>query len=365
MLCKFFLLPTTLATKANYQFASVILAEGFTELGIAYEGNIDYWYDPDIATYRIKAGSSNADVHIYDSAYLRENADLIASLDKSKVNVLVDMNDKLLTPALTNVAANFDLVLRAHYTSALPYAQNVVSWPFALSNRILSTVNASLSEKPLLRVMQSYRVHLDVRKLTNDKLVPQLAKKYEITQFKSDEPEAAIMNDPNSYWFQTGRRHDDAYFVELNRSLLGLTFGGSFVPKPYPAGPVTKLQNVINRVVLKLFPKLREQGRLQYIIQYDSWRFWETMASNACAVFLNFEQCGLVLPVYPEPGVHYLDVDINDIEGSARKIDAMSETELRSISEAGRAWVLQHYSPKAMAQRFLGLLDKRQLSVGK
>lgn len=361
MLCKFFLVPTLLATKANYQFASVILAEGFTELGIPYEGNMDYWFVPDLADHQIKAGSSSAKVHVYETAYLRAYPDAVNLLDKDKVNVLIDMDDKLITPAFTDLADHFDLVLRAHYTSALSYSDKVVSWPFALSKRILNAVEASLSEQVRSRVLRSYRVNLDVRKLTNDKFVPILAKKYEITQFESAEPTDAIKNDAHSYWYQTGRRHDDEYFVELNRSLIGLTFGGSFVPKPYPADTFTKLQNLSNRVLLKLIPGLRQQGKLEFIIQYDSWRFWETMVSNACAVFLNFEQCGLVLPVYPEPGVHYLAVDIHDIEGSANQILALTEAELKQISLAGREWAIKNYGPAAVAQRFIGILHDRKL----
>ncbi|CAN5385370.1 hypothetical protein BH09BAC1_BH09BAC1_17450 [soil metagenome] len=353
---KFFLLPTLSPYKAKYQFGSIIIAEGLKVLGQPFFANINYWKETGASEYTFATSNKPADVHIYESCYVVAHPEVASQLDKSKINVLIDLEDKLMTLSLTPTANAFDIVLRAHYTTHLPYPAHVHPWPFALSNRIITSVNASIDQPVFPRLFSSYRVHLDVRKMTNEKLVPLLSNKYEIGHFESEMPSKEIVEDENSYWYQTGRRHDDAFYVALNQSLLSLTFGGSFIPAPFPSNPLQQLRYLLNRSILKAVPGLREKGYLQYIIQYDSWRWWESLISNACPIFLDFEQCGFKLPVMPVAGKHYLDVDLTNIEKSACNILALTEAEIKLISQQGKEWALEHYSPVAVAKRFMDIV---------
>ena len=158
---------------------------------------------------------------------------------------------------------------------------------------------------------------------------------------------------PTAYWSQTGRRHDEACYIELNKNLLSLTFGGSFLPQPYPKDLSSKLAYNFNRLLLKTVPGLRASGKKQFLIQFDSWRLWESFISNACPVHVRFEDWAMQFPVMPVEGQHYIGVHGLDFEGTARRISNMSPEEIQQISRQGRQWALDNYSPKAMATIFL------------
>lgn len=354
---KFFLYPTTSPLEAKYQFPCVILAQGFQEMGIPFGGNINYWFAQGATDYTIKATMDDAPVHIYDWFYFRYTPDAWGHIDKSKINVLIDYSDGFITHAMSKMADKFDVVLRAHYTTHLPYPKHVHSWPFALSNRIIDAVNATRNQEILPRAIMTYRVHLDVRRLTNEGFVPFLSKKYPLLHFESATPGPEITENEHTYWWQTGRRHDELYFAELNKSLFSLAFGGILVPKPYPSNTAKNLQYLANRALLKFIPGLRAKGYLQYIIQYDSWRLWESFISDACPLFLNFEQWGFQLPVNPIAGEHYLDVDLKNMEKSAKRIVSMPTDEIKHISQNGREWAFKHYAPLPVTHRFLNLVD--------
>lgn len=354
---KFFLLPSLTAYEAKYQFASIILAEGFQQLGISFCGNIDYWYEKAANSYLFNTSEDDAEVHVYDWFYIYYTPNSLAYIDKSKINILLDMSDGYLTHALSPAADHFDIILRAHYTKNLPYGKHVYSWPFALSNRIIDAVNATRDQEMQHRALRSYRVNLDLRKLTNTYFTPLLEAKIPIEQFESQDPALEVMQDPYSYWWQTGRRHDEKYFVELNSSMFSLAFGGVFVPRPYPSNGATNFRHLVNRAILKAVPGLRGRGYLQFLVQYDSWRLWESFIANTCPLFLNFEQNGFQFPVNPIAGKHYIDVDLFNFKESVDRICALSDDEVKHIGQQGREWAFEHYSPKAMAQRLLNILD--------
>ncbi len=354
---KFFLLPTLSPFEAKYQFSGVILAEGLQQLGIPFCGNINYWYAKGAKETTIKASKEDAAIHVYDWFFIKYTPNSLSLIDKSKINVLLDSSDGYLTYALSPARHHFDVIFRTHYTNHLPYDANVHPMAFALSNRIIDAVNETRNQELKARAFTSYRVNMDLRKLTNDQLLPLISKKYGLVTFESAVPGPEIAEDDQSYWWQTGRRHDEEYFIELNKSRISLAFGGIFVPGPYPSNPIQKLRHLGNRAVLKAIPGLRQKGYLQYIVQYDSWRIWESFISNACPLFLNFEQCGFQWPINPIAGEHYIDVDIFNFKESAEKILALSDAELDKISNQGREWALQHYSPLPMAQRFLKIVE--------
>jgi len=361
MTFKFFIAPLELPEdlhlkwpfNVRYQFGSIALAEGFEDLNLQFSGTVNYWYIPDEKRYLITKKEEPADVCIYDVEYFLVYPQEVDNIDTTRINVLVDNEDGFVTAALEDRFSKFNLILRSHYSSSLPYGKNVRPWAFALSNRVIKGFDKYHNEAIKDRVMISYRVNHDVREITNRLYIPLLAERFEIFQFESKIPSKEEQQDPTSYWVQTGRRHDDNYFRELNSSLLGLTFGGSFATKPYPAGLPSKVVNLFNRALLKVIPGIREIGALQYIFQFDSWRLWETFISNACPISVQFEDWNAVLPVMPVAFKHYIPVDLGDIKGSAGRLLSMSDVEIKTIGQEGRKWAMQNYSPKAMANRLL------------
>jgi hypothetical protein len=90
------------------------------------------------------------------------------------------------------------------------------------------------------------------------------------------------------------------------------------------------------------------------IFQFDSWRFWESMVSGCVTLHVDFEKYGVVLPIMPENEVHYIGIDLSNFEDACRKLKSVEKFE--AISCNSQRWVLENYSPKAVAKRLLSLL---------
>jgi hypothetical protein len=56
----------------------------------------------------------------------------------------------------------------------------------------------------------------------------------------------------------------------------------------------------------------------------------------------------------PQNGVHYVGVRLDRVEETVAFLTHAAPGQLATIAEAGRAWALEHYSPKAIALRFVG-----------
>jgi hypothetical protein len=353
---KFFLVPYVSPLNSSYQFLSIALAEGFNELGIAYGANIDYWWQIDKNGFLFGKTDQVGDVNIYESRFFEGNDAALKQVDYSKINILIDHNDRLFTPALEDKYANFSLILRTHYNPKMHYGANVKPWAFGLTQTMINSINSTIDQPVKPRVMISYRKLHDIRKLSNERLVPLLAKQYEIFNFESLQPPDSIANDPKSLWSQTGRRYDPDYFVELNSSLLNLSFGGTPIIPPLPLNKTIRVLGKVKRELLKLVYGSNIPAKHYTLIQYDSWRLWESFASNACPVFSDCSQFGITLPVKPEPGIHYIAVDGFNFEAAALQIKQLGDDRLKQIAQQGRQWALQHYSPKAVAKRLVALV---------
>jgi len=84
-------------------------------------------------------------------------------------------------------------------------------------------------------------------------------------------------------------------------------------------------------------------------IQWDSWRFWETLVCGLVPLTTNLGEVGVTLPVMPEPDVHYIACDLR---GRVNP-DVFEPDRLRCIAENGREWALTNYSPEASADRLM------------
>jgi glycosyltransferase involved in cell wall biosynthesis len=72
---------------------------------------------------------------------------------------------------------------------------------------------------------------------------------------------------------------------------------------------------------------------------------------------LDFEEYGFRLPIIPKKGIHYVDLRFYRLAETVEFMAADKER-LSAIGEAGRAWALEHYSPKAVATRFVDEIAK-------
>lgn len=88
------------------------------------------------------------------------------------------------------------------------------------------------------------------------------------------------------------------------------------------------------------------------ILRWDSYRFWESLAAGCLTFHVDFNLYGFELPVNPVGWQHYIPIDISDPKGTVEHF--MDEhSRWGEIAEAGKAWTREHYSPAAVAKRFL------------
>ena len=152
-----------------------------------------------------------------------------------------------------------------------------------------------------------------------------------------------------SYWCQTGRRHYPAYYRRLSEAYACFCFGG------HAQKAFSGRRNAIEKLLYMIDWRI-PLGGFDRIYQFDSWRFWESLVAGCCTFHVDFARYGAVLPVMPINGEHYIGVDFSDVNTTKRKIKQNPQL-MEQIGNAGRQWALDNYSPKAVAARFLALLN--------
>jgi hypothetical protein len=98
--------------------------------------------------------------------------------------------------------------------------------------------------------------------------------------------------------------------------------------------------------------KNRTMTRDPVVLRWDSWRFWESLASGCLTFQLNFDEYGFALPVMPVPWKHYIPLDLTDLKGSVEQL-MDRKVEWESIAASGKAWAVENYTPVPVARRFL------------
>lgn len=73
-------------------------------------------------------------------------------------------------------------------------------------------------------------------------------------------------------------------------------------------------------------------------------------------VHLDFDKYGFELPEQPTKNRHYLGFDLNDPTRSHSILESAMES-AEEISLRGQRWALDNYSPRAVANRFLKLIN--------
>jgi hypothetical protein len=245
--------------------------------------------------------------------------------------IYLDFSDGLITPAFDEPFRSFDVILKTHYNIKYDYPENFAPWQFGLSERILQAVSPVPFQARNLTILTNFRHLHSLRNLIKEKFLPLLSEilKEDPTMESLDE----IPTDEwdRLHWHQTGRRHYPAYYRRLSNSAACACFGGS--------------------VQKRMF-------RYNRVYQYDSWRFWESLAAGCSSFHLDLEKYGARFPVMPVNFEHYIGVDLENMKSAANRIREEKGL-LARVSEKGRAWALTHYSPKAIAARFLDLVQMK------
>ncbi|MGV3464691.1 MAG: hypothetical protein ACO1OT_05295, partial [Heyndrickxia sp.] len=95
-------------------------------------------------------------------------------------------------------------------------------------------------------------------------------------------------------------------------------------------------------------------GKKNRIIQWDSWRFWESLCAACIPIHVDLEKYGVELPIMPNNWQHYIGIDLDNLNRDIERI--AQDPSVKSIGLQGRKWMIVNYSPKTSAQRILDYL---------
>jgi hypothetical protein len=350
--CYFFLRPQGDPEHSGYQHCLVALAEGFRALEIPFYSNIDYWQTPDGCLFRrdVNVGPGDCDILICSNEYDGEDSIPEGLFRSGKKTVFVDTADGWRTRCQSAGYRKFDMILRTHLSSRYRYPANIHPWAFGLTQRMIDACRdpVPFGERKT-RILVNFRVSHAVRRVAETVVLPALSERFQIDRSVDPAP-APGQGRERMLWEATGRRHSESFYARLKSSMACAAFGGQFSP-----GVFRSTENLAERVLNNAVWRLGRSTRT--IMQFDSWRFWESLAAGCLTLQVDYQDFGCMLPVMPQSGIHYAGIDIL-ARDCADAIRGASLDELGRIAGAGRAWALEHYSPAASASRLLDLLAR-------
>jgi hypothetical protein len=366
----FYCFPPTLNGQGDYcsgyhyyQHETVCLGEGLKELGIDFYSNVNFWlpsldesflfrYDPDITP-------DDCDIVIINnfwwqkrSQFARELFDCEYLLRKGRPHLTVLLNSSDDAPSSNFLEPGFDrfdYCFKSHLTKSSPLLSNTHPFPFGLSVRILREVQNAPTfsqRKPGLLINSRSSPYGD-HSLRNYVQEHFLSRVNSIIPLDTTTVVDAHKGGPYHafHWAQTGGRHNPGYYKLLLSTTTCSSFGGYFI-SPFPYKSWTWTGRFCRKIITKLGWKTNR------LVQWDSWRFWEALAAGCVPIHLDFDKYGFVLPVMPENWKHYIGIDLDDLDGSIKRIAENLERQ-PEISAEGQFWAIEHYSPVAVARRFL------------
>jgi hypothetical protein len=358
-----------------YQEDVIILAQGLRTLGIPFSANCNYWQDTPGGPFLLQQDPDihpdDADVVVVGYTYpywirMRTFEEVSQGLpaglfakNRPYVTVYMDNHDGHRTISWDLEYRSFDLILRSKLNRRAWHPSNMRPWITGFPEHIQISAKATVPFLERRRViLQNYgashpyphetrrRVHEIIEPLLRDWL-PTDRSRDDLSQIPVDPYERLL-------WEQTGGRYSCAYFQRLANSQAVATFCGTLLPPTPFRHPERLLAGGRKATVRRAFHRALGllDPRAERTVQWDSFRFWETLLHGCCAFQLDLNQHGALLPVMPEAGTHYVGIDLKH---PRRALDPLRDDPLLmgKIAGNGHRWALEHYRPEIMARRFL------------
>lgn len=372
MKVKFHITPVYPYGDDHYYHEIIAVAEGFKNLGHTIYGNANYWWQPEHQEYLIKEDKSkDFDIAIYDYRYAKSFEHLLfregyPNFDKSKKHVLIDRNDWLSPIWMNNDHYQiYDIICAGNLYKNVEYPKNVRPWSIGLTDRIMSYIDKTSKENQEIAPISGYnfRVKHNMRGylLSN---IKNLKLKYPVSERFTDSIQQTDIDLPEidkSYWQQSTKRHNPAYYNILNTTLLFYSFGGYYEFKPFRYLPYSFSDKIARKPYYWKYNKKKKTNQdfsdEIFIFQQDNFRFWEVLYSKSTPINLNFDYWNFLLPETPIEGKHYIGVEKLDGLTLEKKINSLSKAEIEAIGVSGKEWSKKHYSPEAVANRILNYLN--------
>lgn len=327
-----------LSDSTSLSFAATCLADGLRQLGVPVFANIDY-HDPLISDFALTASPAPDTesvacvvIDILETASLHNQ--LVRFASPHPRTVITCMHDNVGEICFPDhiVFCTHESRLRSITGRRLPMAFGVSSAMMRhadslLSNDIERTPNFMANFRP--SEGQSLRASLDLS------LIPILQDYFSV----------------DSKLVGSGRWGAD-YYRHLSRQFGCLAYGGFYS------------QNLLlNDWFLTIEPLHTFLLNTQYhhdtvVLRWDSWRFWESLVFGCVTIHLDFDRYGLALPVMPENWKHYVGLNLADLRRDVERLHDERDR-LPEIARQGRLWALEHYSPVAVARRFVTTIQEQ------
>jgi hypothetical protein len=357
------------------------LAEGFRELGVPFFANCNYWREtPDEETFLIQndpaVAPADCDVVVVSYTwpycpFLDSNGSYRASRrplpeglftrGRRYKTVFMDHHDGYRTISWDQEFRQFDHVLRAHLNGRAMHPSNMAPWALGITNRMIRATQEPLVfskrlKEILINFGASHPYPHEVRELAAIRFEPAIGKVFRINRVQDDlsvEPGDAY----NALmWRQTIRRYSQSYYDRLKSAQAVSCFCGKLIP-PAPFNPECYMKGGKQAQMLRLLFTAFSvfDQRPSRAVQWDSFRFWEALCAGCVAFNIDLDRYGVRLPVSPRNWVHYIGIDLDHIDNCIERIHCEPNI-LERIAKDGRSWALEHYSPAAVARRFLRLI---------
>jgi hypothetical protein len=355
------------AEGAYFQDLIINLAEGFQYLGVQYYSSNNYWKlspedDQCLLQCDPHVTHQDCDVVVLERQWVEENGSLPKDLFnpcRQYITVYLDCADGLKTFSWLPEFRQFDFIFKTHYNRNIRCPSNLHPWAFGLSSRVIQELSLDIpfaqKKRCLLVNFRHRKFSHSLRRFVGKTFILQVQDFLQIDTSNDD----LTIPPHNPYhllrWTQTGRRHNPNYYKRLTESVACACFGGYFLAPDF-----TDYNDRTSYFSMKLISRLGL--KTNRISQWDSWRFWESLAAGCVTFHVDFEKYGFELPVLPKNWEHYIGIDLDNIQESIDKIAEQPEV-LEKISIQGREWVLQNYSPKAVALRFMEKIFKTEITV--
>jgi hypothetical protein len=250
----------------------------------------------------------------------------ILEFAKTSKVVLINMNDSANWSDYTD---NF-VAFSAHCNKYAKRRGRILPIGFGLSQDVINLSNSLIDAKKSDSVLKNFRPseNQSVRNVLDLIFVPKLRGILPVNErFSSPEQ----------------------YAKDLASHQAVLAYGGDLY-SDLRINPFFKERDVHNRLNFIGLPPH------PVVLRFDSWRFYESALFAACPITLDFDMYGLMLPNNPSAYVHYLPVDLCNIDAfisELKKSIAGDPDYLINIGRNARNWVLDNYSPTAMAKEFI------------
>lgn len=358
-----------------YQDDVVVLAQGLRELGAGVFGNCNYWRetpggDPLVRTVP-QVGPADCDIVAVAGAWSRwidsdfkvHESPLPAGLfapGRRYRTAYLDLDDGYETKSWRPEYRAFDAIFRAKYNRRCFHPANHRPWVLGINQRMLDMTAGAppwreRRREVLVNFGASHSFEHSARAEAGPPFVRAAQAHFAINDRRDDLKTPPADAYDRLMWEQTQHRHSRAYYERVKSAQAVVAFCGEFIP-PAPFHPRYLAGGGRARLSRRCYDALAHlDPRPPRLIQWDSWRFWEALAAGCLVFNLDLPHYGVQLPVMPRHLEEYVAVrpdNCGEVFAELARDPGLAER----IATQGRAWALEHYSPAALARRFIEAL---------